>query len=375
MTFTLNAAQSVALVLGFLLLGYGLQRMLPQLKANYVPAPLIGGLLLFLALAVAKPFIALTLDTSLSMVFATLFFASIGLRTNAKMARQGVGKMALFLGVVMAVAALQNVLSLLVGGLLGLSAPEILLHGSLVFMGDVTLAPLLQELGGGAELLPELAGVAALAVLVGTLMGGQVMKLLQKGVDLKQTIKPPSPTFSPYDFIKCLFVFAVPVALGFLPSQLGWGQWISPVGGAFLAGLLTRLVLDQTKWTELGLPQINLVGNISLSLFLTFVLATVRWDMIQFVTPLSWVIVLLQGVLVMVGAIYVCFKVFGSDALAAYIAVGLPGFSMGIPASTMATLQCVKEQHGALPMVLFVVPPVGAWLISIINPLIIRLFF
>ena len=378
MDFALNAAQSVALVLAFLLKGYALQKYVPILKSNYVPAPFLGGLLLALSMLAVRPLLNITLDTTLVSIFATGFFASIGLRMNRAMIMQGLPKMALFLLLVVGVAVVQNILSLLTGTLLGIGPEEILLNGSLVFMGDATLAPLFQELGGSNDLLPALSAVSVLAVLVGTLAGGQVFKVLQKKADLSQTLKPPAPNFSSLELLRYLAVFSLSMALGFLPSQFGLGHWVSPLGGAFLAGLLIRLALDMSnmsKWMEVGLPSVNLLGNVSLSLFLTFMFATMQWQLLLQVGPFGVLMVVLNLVLLMLVTLYASQRIFGKSALTIYLAAGLPGFSIGIPASTMATLQCIKENHGALPLALFVVPPVGAWLITLLNPYIILFFF
>ncbi|MBS3873595.1 MAG: hypothetical protein KGZ92_01415 [Firmicutes bacterium] len=375
MQFTLNAAQSVAAVLAFLLIGYALQRHIPLLKNNYVPAPFLGGVALYLAMALTRPILDITLDSSLVVIFSTAFFASIGLRINRALLAQGVRQQVCFLLLVVGIAVAQNILALLVGGILGLSAAETLLHGSLVFMGDATLAPLFQQLGGTANLLPELNAVSLLAVLVGTLLGGQVFVALKSKVDLSGTLKPPAPAFTPLDLLRYLFIFALAMAIGFLPSQHGLGQWFSPVGGAFVAGLALRMILDRTKWMEVSLPPVNLLGNVSLSLFLTFVFATLPWQGLHDITLTGVLLVLFNSILLVVVAVYGVGRIMGRNTLATYVAAGLPGFSLGNPASTMATLQCIKENHGALPLAIFIVPPVGAWLINVINPYIIRLFF
>lgn len=375
MQFTLNAAQSVATVLAFLMIGYALQRHIPLLKNNYVPAPFLGGVTLCLVLALVRTQLNITLDMSLVAIFATAFFASIGLRINRALLAQGVKQQVIFLLLVVGVAVVQNLLALLVGSLLGLSAAETLLHGSLVFMGDATLAPLFQQLGGTANLLPELNAVSLLAVLVGTLLGGQVFVALKSKVDLSGTLKPPAPAFTPLDLLRYLFIFALAMAIGFLPSQHGLGQWFSPVGGAFVAGLALRMILDRTKWMEVSLPPVNLLGNVSLSLFLTFVFATLPWQGLHDITLTGVLLVLFNSILLVVVAVYGVGRIMGRNTLATYVAAGLPGFSLGNPASTMATLQCIKENHGALPLAIFIVPPVGAWLINVINPYIIRLFF
>ena len=373
MSYSFNTIQSIAIILGFLLFGYTLQKRVPGLKANFIPAPFIGGLVCGVILLLLAPYITLQLDTSLMVVFVAGFFASVGLRSNKSVLTRGFGKQMLFLAIVVVLAVLQNIVSIGLAAAFGLSREGALLHGSLAFMGDAGLGSLYKELGGAN--LPLLGGVSALAVILGTLLGGQVFKLLQSKVDLTGTIRPPAASFGPMELLKYLFIFGLTVGLGFLPMQNGLGQWVTPIGGAFLFGMIIRLVLDKTKWFELQVPHVNLIGNFSLSLFLTFVFATLKWENLMKLSVSSLVITVVQVALVFVVAVFIILKLYGNNALAAYIATGLPGFALGIPASTMSTLQCVTENMGAIPMVLFVVPPVGAWLIAVLNPYIIRLFF
>ena len=373
MTYSFNTIQSIAIILGSLLIGYTLQKRVPGLKVNFVPAPFIGGLICGLLMLTLAPYIALQLDTSLMVVFVAGFFASVGLRSNKTVVSQGFGKQMLFLVIVIGLAVLQNIVSIGLAASLGLGREGALLHGSLAFMGDAGLAPLYKELGGANT--PLLGGVSALAIVLGTLLGGQVFKRLQSKVDLTTTVRPPAAPFGPMELLKYLFIFGLTIGLGFLPMQNGLGKWITPIGGSFLFGVIIRLVLDKTKWFELQVPHVNLIGNFSLSLFLTFVFATLKWDTLVNLTASSVLITLVQVGIVFLTAAYVIPKLYGNNALAAYIATGLPGFALGIPASTMSTLQCVAENMGAIPMVLFVVPPVGAWLIAVLNPYIIQLLF
>ena len=373
MTYSFNSIQSIAIILGFLLVGYSLQRKHAWLRTNFVPAPFIGGLVCSITLVLLAPYIALQLDTSLMIVFVAGFFASVGLRSNTAVIKQGFAKQMLFLAVVVGLALLQNIVSMGLAAAFSLGREGALLHGSLAFMGDAGFGPLFIQLGGTD--LPLLGGVSALAVIVGTVLGGQVFKSVEKTIDLAGTIRPPAAQFGTMELLKYLFVFGVTIGLGFLPMQHGLGQWISPIGGAFLFGILVRLVLNKTKWLELEVPHANLIGNVCLSVFLTFVFATLKWESLMKLAASSVIITIIQAGLVYAVARYVIVRLYGHNALAAYIATGLPGFVVGVPASTMSTLQCVSENMGAIPMVLFIVPPVGAWLIAALNPYIIRLFF
>lgn len=323
MTYSFNTIQSIAIILGFLLIGYTLQKKVPGLKTNFVPAPFIGGLVCGVILLLLSPYITIQLDTSLMVVFVSGFFASVGLRSNKAIITQGLGKQMLFLTIVVALAVLQNILSIGLAAAFGLGREGALLHGSLAFMGDAGLGSLYKELGGAN--LPLLGGVSALAIVLGTLLGGQVFKRLQSKVDLTSTVRPPAAPFGPMELLKYLFIFGLTVGLGFLPMQHGLGKWITPIGGALLFGVIIRLIHDKTKWFELQVPHVNLIGNFSLSLFLTFVFATLKWDTLVSLTASSVFITLVQSGAVFIVAVFVIPKLYGKNALSAFIATGLPG--------------------------------------------------
>ena len=78
----LNILQTLSLLIIFLVIGYALQRNVKVLKDNYVPAPVIGGLLFSIILAITKSSFNLKLDFSALPIFVAGFFLSIGLRID-----------------------------------------------------------------------------------------------------------------------------------------------------------------------------------------------------------------------------------------------------------------------------------------------------
>lgn len=372
----INALLTLTLAGLFLLWGYSLQRKVKGLQKLYLPAPFIGGILASVLLLSLKELghIPLSLDYSMLPFFVGGFFASIGLRTNREFLRKGWKGQLVFLGIVILVALLQNILSLILAKVSGNSSIETVILGSLGLMGDSSL---LQVLPGMSKMGPVylglLNGYSVLGNILGTILGGILFVLLKKRISLeKPQIAPVA--FSPYEFLKHLIIFLFTISLGLLPAQLGYGRWINPAGGSFLAGLIIRQFYEIKGKVPIQTPQVNLMGNFSLSMLL--VLSFMSMDLMSLtkLNILALVTFILQAGLLMLGGYFLVFRMFRKNPLAAYVATGLIGFSLGMPASTMSSLQCIGELEGAIPLVLYIVPPVGAWLITVLNPFIIKLF-
>jgi glutamate:Na+ symporter, ESS family len=66
-----------------------------------------------------------------------------------------------------------------------------------------------------------------------------------------------------------------------------------------------------------------------------------------------------------------CFYRMGRDYRAAVISSGFCGFMLGITANAIACMQELVEKFGAAPEAFLVVPVVGAFLIDLVNSLVI----
>ena len=65
------------------------------------------------------------------------------------------------------------------------------------------------------------------------------------------------------------------------------------------------------------------------------------------------------------------FALFGRSYTAVMLTVGGIGFSMGATANGLANMQAISEKYGANPQSWLIVSIVGAFLIDLINALII----
>jgi len=226
----------------------------------------------------------------------------------------------------------------------------------------------------GKDLVPQLTAFSALALYIATLAGGILFSLFKKDTDLSTNVRIQAPEINPMEFLKILLIFALGISIALISGKIGYGKFINPAGGGFLVGLLLRTVFDKSKIYEVKAPSVNLIGNYSLSMLLITVFSMFDIRILSKITLYNITLLIIQMAWLMFISYFVVYKIYRKNALASYVASGLVGFSIGMPASTMSTIQCLSENEGAIPMVLFVVPPVGAWMITVINMYLIPLF-
>jgi len=372
-TLALSPVQTLAVALLALQLGYFLTKRVELLRCYYIPAPVVGGLLLAAAryLLGSQGIVSVQFDATLQPLFFAGFFASIGFRASAKLLREGLPKVLLFLLITIGVAFLQKLSGLLLAPLFGLSRTAGLLVGS-GHMGGMALQPLAVPVlagQGAASQLPLLGATATLGLLLGGFLGGPLYALLTKG-SRQRPASPPSPSpLNPPLLLWHLAAYLVVVAIGQLLAPK-----LMPYFPAFAVALVAasawRIVDDLAGQPRLDLNYINTLGNVSLSITLSIAFMNLDLSKLSMLPAGAWMLVLVQILLVLLISAILVYALFGRSTAAAMIAAGLPGFAIGTPPNTMASLQNIQEQNTPAPLVTFVVPVVGAWLITLINPLI-----
>ena len=80
---------------------------------------------------------------------------------------------------------------------------------------------------------------------------------------------------------------------------------------------------------------------------------------------------LCQTVLTVLFAWLILFLCFGRHFTAVMLTVGGIGFSMGATANGLANMQAISEKYGQCPQAWLIVSIVGAFLIDLINALLI----
>jgi ESS family glutamate:Na+ symporter len=153
-----------------------------------------------------------------------------------------------------------------------------------------------------------------------------------------------------------------------------WGVTLPAYIGAMLVASALRNLDDRTRWLRISAPLMDLIGNVSLLLFLALALLNLRlWELAHLAMPL--VCILLAQVLVMgLFALLVSFPVMGRDYDSAVMATGLVGFALGTVANAMTNMRALVERYGPAPRAFLVVPLVGAFFVDFANALIITAF-
>ena len=399
----LDLVQTVAFAGVILFLGYGLRRLIPILGRVNIPAPVCGGLPVagILAVLYFSNIQPLKFDTALQVPLQNTFFASIGFAASLSLLRKGGPLVFAFFLIALVVAALQNVLGVVVASALGQHPLMGVLAGSVTLTGGpatgLAFAPLFEEVGvPGAATLAVAA--AMVGIVAGGVMGGPIGTYL-----VERKVRGPLPGRAAQDTLENLAEAQVPTPVASSPEgedvesyvllkhlvvmivAVGAGVWVSrwltSLGmtlpayiGAMLVAAVLRNLDDVTGMFRLSQRTIDDIGNISLSLFLVMALMTLRlWELAGLVIPLL-VILAAQVALIAAICIWVVPRLMGRDYDAAVMSGGFCGFMLGTSANAMANMGALVERYGPAPKAYLVVPLVGAFFIDFANAILITSF-
>jgi ESS family glutamate:Na+ symporter len=399
---TLDLIQTVAFAGLALFLGYGLRWAIPPLARLNVPAPVIGGLIVSVAILIARSR-GLPLpkfDTALQKPLMIAFFTSIGFAASLKLLRIGGPQVAVFLAIGSVFAVLQNVAGASVAALFGLPPLFGVLAGSVTLTGGpatgLAFAPLFAQ--AGVENAAEIAIATAMAgIVIGGLVGGPIATWFierykvhgprrhagaspPQAIDIQPADPPPQAagddeSADAYDALKTLVIVLAAMWVGEWISALigAAGLTLPAYIGAMVAAAVIRGVDDYTGWLGLSHRTIDTLGAISLSLFLVMALMTL--DLTQLAGLAVPLIAILAVQLVLVAlACWPVFKLMGRDYDAAVMSGGFVGFMLGTTANAMAVMRTLVERFGSAPRAFLVAPLVGTFFIDFTNALIITAF-
>lgn len=376
---TINVFETLALLVLFLILGYYLNGKIKFLYENYVPAPVIGGVIFSIILLILRNFIDLDIEYGdLGAVAMGIFIGSIGFRFTYHIFKTTIWKTFLYFGIVIIIVLIQNIVSFSLGALFNKSIYESAVLGSIGFMGDYSVTSQLTEFILQTEyayLFKNISDVTLYLGVIGVILTFKVF--LKKKVNLDHNIKVPQVLLTPKKFLNYLGILLFIALVGLLPYFVNNSRIFTTAGGPLLVGMFTRWLIDKViedKDTEIDNWTVNFIGNFSLSVLLISVFAKANPLAVFSIDFYSLFICIVQVAWLIVFAVLVVFNIYKKDALASYIAAGTVGFSVGIPPSTMSVIQNLTEVEGAQPYFLFIVPPGAAWLITIINPIEVILF-
>ena len=363
------------------------------LRAYSIPEPVVGGLIVALALYAAKSTLEIELrfDSTLSMPLMLGFFASIGLNADLVSLKRGGRPLLLLLASVVGFIVAQNAFGLILANLLDFPPLMGLLAGSITLSGGhgtgAAWGAVFAEKYGFAAAKELAIACATFGLVLGGLIGGPVARYLESKTK-KQRVENASDHLSVFEepgstrlitapaMIETLALFAVCLLVGSKISSLLLGSVLElPVFVCVLfVGVVLRNVLAMVGGYEVFDRCVSVLGNVSLALFLAMALMSLRlWELASLALPM-FVLLGAQTLLMAAWAIFVTFRVMGSNHDAMVIAAGHCGFGLGATPTAIANMQAVTERFGHSPLAFLVVPMVGAFFIDIANAIIIKLF-
>jgi ESS family glutamate:Na+ symporter len=400
----LNLIHTVAFAGLILFLGYGICRWIRPLSRYNIPAPVVGGLVVALAILIARRFgvTLFTFDTTLQEPLMIAFFTTIGFGASLKLLKVGGPQVLTFFLIATVVAVLQNVLGAVMALPFGLKPLFGVLAGSPTLTGGpatgLAFAPLFEKAGvQGAATIAVAA--AMFGITLGGLIGGPIGTFLIERHKLRKPKAHPglgAPPPSADEIVEARLpepkeetpagedkeAYVLLKNLVILLVAMWIGSWLSKgfsalhftlpayIGAMFVAAIIRNLD-DATHLIGLSQSTMDDFGHVSLSIFLVLALMTLKlWALADLVLPL---IIVLIGQVLMITLLCVgpVFRIMGGDYESAVMSGGFCGFMLGTTANSMAIMKVLVDKYGRAPRAFLVVPMVGAFFIDFTNALLI----
>ncbi|HWD30526.1 MAG TPA: sodium/glutamate symporter [Pseudomonas sp.] len=376
-----------------LLLGRGLVTRVGFLRTYNIPEPVAGGLLVALVLLGLRTMdLQVQFDTSLQTPLMLAFFATIGLSADIASLKKGGRIVSVFLLAVTGLLLVQNAMGIALAKALGLDPLMGLLSGSISLSGGhgtgAAWGATFSEKYGLASASELALAAATFGLVLGGLIGGPVARLLIKRVQtpgLEQEMPRVPKGFeqpnkerliTPFSMIETLALIAVSLMAGTLFNSLLHGSAFElPTFVCVLfAGVLLRNGLSLLGVYQVFEREVSVLGNVSLSLFLAIALMSLKlWDLAALALPF-FILLAAQTLVMALFAIFVTFRIMGSNYDAAVLAAGHCGFGLGATPTAIANMQAVTQRFGPSQIAFLVVPMVGAFFIDIVNVIVIKLY-
>lgn len=386
----LGLTETLALAALAVAAGQGLRRTLPVLARYDLPAPVLGGLLVALAVSLLRRDgqDVVRFDTTLQAPLMIAFFTTVGFGASLRLLRVGGVQVAWFLGIATVAALAQNLLGAGLATAMGLPPLLGVLAGSVTLTGGpatgLAFAPLFEQAGvSGASVIAVSAAMTG--IVMGGLFGGPVAGriiarrgLRSAGARAAVAPVPGGPahaTDSGAALLRAVILILLAMWLGGYLSRgfAALGVTLPAYIGAMLAAAVLRNLGDRQPLLHVPIQAVEDVGAVALSLFIAMALMTLKlWELVDLALPL--LVLLTAQALLLVVLCRLVFRLMGGDFDAAVMAGGFYGFMMGTTANAVANMQTLTDRYGPAPRAFLVVPLVGAFFIDFVNALLITVF-
>lgn len=391
MEIQIDMYQTLALSVVVLMFGQFLKQKINFLEKFCIPSPVVGGLIFSVLTCIlySTGVVEFTFDDTLREVCMVFFFTSVGFQANLKVLKSGGKALAIFLGLVIALIFMQNLLAVGVSHLIGLDSLVGLCTGSIPMVGGHGTAgafgPVLEDFNvQGATTICTAA--ATFGLVAGSLIGGPIGKRLIEKKHLLDTIVTEDDSLLIEEekkherhsnmYAAAVFQLIMAVGLGTIISELltKTGLTFPIYIGAMIVAAIVRNVGEYSGKFDIYMGEINNLGGICLSLFLGIAMITLKlWQLAELALPLM-ILLGAQLLLIFLYTYFVVFRVMGKDYDAAVLAAGTCGFGMGATPNAMANMQVLCDRYAPSVKAYLLVPLIGSLFADFINSLVITLF-
>ncbi len=395
----IDMVQAVALAVVTYWLGSVIKARVHFLQKLSIPTPVVGGMLCAFLLSGLEyaGLMQVQFDSTLQKLLMLGFFTTIGLMASLKLITAGGKLLPLFLGAVTVLAILQNLLGIGAANLLGIDVHYGILAGSVSMMGGLGTAaafgPYFEQTygitGGTAMAITAATFGMVAALMIGGPFGEWLIRRYKVQTPTHEHDSEPLhvpeeveagirdeksggiPTFT-HELMKAVSVVTICIALGTVVSNF-LGNYITLPAyiGSMIVAAVVRNIGDFSGAYKVQGKGMDAVADICLILFVTMAINSLKLhELLHLAGPLV-IMLALQTLLMLVYAWAVLFWMMGRDYTGVMLTVGGIGFSMGATANGLANMQAIAEKYGSNPKAWLIVSIVGAFLIDLINALLI----
>ncbi len=396
---SVGALESFMVAISVLFLGHFVNARIPILKKFNIPEPIVGGLIVACIITTLHfNGVDLEFDLPLQNTFMLMFFSTVGLAANYTQLMKGGAKVFIFLAVASFYIIIQNGVGVSLAAALGLDPLMGLIAGSITLSGGhgtgAAWSQTFQDVYGLNHVLEIAMASATFGLIIGGIIGSPMAERLvdkhgiesEYGRSTKTHEKfPELVTYNEYEqdkvtakkvveklFFLLICVTGAKYVQGWVTTlEIKWLMIPDFVYALFIGVIVTNF-LEVTKIRKLHVETVDMLGTVSLSLFLAMALMSLKlWNIFDLAIPFL-VILGVQSVVLAVFTYYVTFKVMGSNYDAAVMAGGHCGFGLGATPTAVMNMGSIVNRYGPSPQAFMVVPIVGAFFIDIVNLLILQ---
>jgi len=398
-TYQVSSFAAVTLGILVLFIGKRINDAVGFMRELSIPEPVTGGLLVSIGLTLLYILggVAVEFDLNARDFLLIYFFTTIGINANVRDLLAGGKPLLILLTITLVFMVLQELVGIGIARLLGQPEAIGILGGTVSLIGGhgtaIAWAPRFQEEAGIGSALEIGIACATFGLILASLMGGPIAKLLINRYQLKPSHSDQLDVgvarddqarriIEPIDFLDAILAIHICVGIGellnTLLSELGLDLPLFVTclfAGILLSNLLPASFprLSGKAWPS-RTPAIALIADISLGTFLAMSLMSMQlWVLVDLAGPIL-AILAAQFLLAILINLFIVFPALGKNYDAAVVAAGFGGISLGSTPTAMANMSAVTVRYGASHLAFIIVPLVCAFFIDLFNAFLIPYF-